>query len=266
MALAKTIRWLWPLLLLGTFAPAFGQEAASRVALHGHVPGVVSRLAPLGRLSAATNLNLSIGLPLRNTAELKELIRQQQDPGSTNYHRYLTPQDFTARFGPTEQQYQSVIRFAESSGFHVTRTHTNRLLLDVAGNVPDIERAFRVTLRVYQHPTQARRFFSPDVEPSVPTNLPVTDMWGLSDFAKPRPLSRMLELTNATPLNYNGSGPSGTYRGFDFRNAYAPRATQTGAGQTLAVVEFDGYYTQDITNYERVCGYSNVPVAKHQGG
>ena len=40
----------------------------ARQMLHGHVPAVVSRLAPTGRLPAATNLSLAIGLPLRNEA------------------------------------------------------------------------------------------------------------------------------------------------------------------------------------------------------
>jgi kumamolisin len=63
-----------------------------------------------------------------------------------------------------------------------------------------------------------------------------------------------------TPLNYNGSGPSGSYQGADFRNAYAPGSGLTGAGQVVAVAEFDGYYPGDIANYEAQCGYASVPL------
>ena len=37
-----------------------------------------------------------------------------------NYHHYLTPEQFTERFGPTEQDYQAVIAFAKANGLTVT--------------------------------------------------------------------------------------------------------------------------------------------------
>src|SRR5215472_13589373 len=232
----------------------------TRTTLRGHVPHVLSRLTPVGRLASATNLSLAIGVPLRNQAELNEFLRQLQDPQSTNYHQYLTPQQFTERFGPTEQQYQSVIEFARNSRLAVVGTFSNRMVLDVEGSVADIERAFQITLRVYHHPTEARDFLAPAAEPSVPAKVPVVDMWGLSDFGLPRPLVHTTDLSQNGSKVLSGSGPSGSYRGHDFRNAYAPGAANIGSGQTVALVEFDGYYTNDITTYENQCGYTNVPV------
>jgi len=75
--------------------------------------GHVSHLTPIGRLPSTNHLNLAIGLPLRNQAALDEFLRQLYDPGSTNYHKYLAPQEFAERFGPTEQDYQAVKNFAE---------------------------------------------------------------------------------------------------------------------------------------------------------
>ena len=122
-----------------------------------------------------TNLSLTIGLPLRNEAALDELLRQLYDPGSTNFHKFLTPPEFTARFGPTEQDYQAVMKFAEANGLTVAGTHPNRVVLDVEGSASNIEQAFQITLRTYRHPTEARDFFAPDTEPSVPANLSVAD-------------------------------------------------------------------------------------------
>src|SRR5215471_8383878 len=246
-------------LAVGLLACGAG-AGVTRTTLRGHVPDAVSRQAPVGRLASKTNLSLAIGVPLRNRAELDEFLRQLQDPQSTNYHQYLTPQQFTERFGPTEQQYQSVIEFARNSRLAVVGTFSNRMVLDVEGSVADIERAFQITLRVYHHPTEARDFFAPDSEPSVPANVPVADMWGLSDFALPRPLVHATDLSQNGSKVLSGSGPSGSYRGHDFRNAYAPGAANIGSGQTVAVVEFDGYCTNDITAYESQCGYTNVPV------
>ena len=127
--------------------PSASQLHGARQLLHGHVPAVVSRLASTGRLPVTTNLSLSIGLPLRNEAALEELLRQLYDPGSTNFHKFLTPPEFSARFGPTESDYQAVVHFAETNGLAVAGASGNRMVLDVTGSVSDIERAFQITLR-----------------------------------------------------------------------------------------------------------------------
>ena len=235
-------------------------RAEERMVLDGVRPAAAKVLTPVGRLPAAQQLHLAFALPLRNQGELTGLMRQLYDPASTNFHKFLTPPEFAARFGPTEADYATVINFAVTNGLTVTGTHPNRLLLDVAGRTADIERAFGIGLRTYRHPTEARDFFAPDADPTVPTNLPVADLCGLSDFALPRPQSHVIDSLKITPLNFDGSGPSGTYRGADFRHAYAPGSGLTGAGQTVAVAEFDGYYLKDITNYEAQCGYTNVPL------
>ena len=59
--------------------------------------------APVGNLPGSQRLNLAIGLPLRNQQELDTLLQQLYDPASPNYRRYLTPEEFTERFGPTER-------------------------------------------------------------------------------------------------------------------------------------------------------------------
>ena len=141
-------------------------QQSGAAALRGHVPAAVARLQPNGRLSATTEMKLAIGLPLRNQGALTNLLQQLYDPSSPNYQHYLTPEEFTAQFGPTEQDYQKVVAFARANGLTVTRTHGNRMLVDVSGNVADIEKAFHVTMRTYRHPTEARNFFAPDVEPS----------------------------------------------------------------------------------------------------
>jgi len=124
---------------------------------------------------------------LHTQAALDEVLRQLQEPGSTNYRRYLTPDQFTARFGPTEAQYQAVMEFARTNGLAITATYSNRVVLDVIGSVSNIERAFHVVLSTYRHPTEPRTFYAPDTEPSVPADLPVLSVSGLSNFQLPKP-------------------------------------------------------------------------------
>ena len=239
------------------------QAAPDRVMLPGHVPSVVAGLTPKGRLPATNHLYLAIGLPVRNQAALDELLRQLYDPRSTNFHKFLTPPEFTARFGPTEQDYQAVTRFAEANGLTVAGTYPNRVVLDVEGCVSNVEQAFHITLRTYRHPTEARDFFAPDTEPTVDAALPVVDIQGLSDFSRPHPrLHRMDAATVANARPRNGSAPdnSGAYFGNDFRNAYVPGATLAGAGQTVGLFEADGSYSNDIAAYATAAGNGRTNI------
>lgn len=225
------------------------------------MPAVASKLTPLARLESTRRLDLAIGLPLRNRDELTNFLSELYDPFSPNFRHFLTPNEFTGRFGPAKEDYQAVVRFAESHGLKVTHTHANGLLVDVNGTVADIESALHVTMHVYQHPTEARTFFAPDTEPLVPAGIPILHINGLDNYSPPRPMSLHsmgAGLPKATPNL--GSGTNGTYIGYDFRSAYLPGVTWTGAGQTIALVEFDGYDPNDITNYEGLAGLTNVPL------
>jgi uncharacterized repeat protein (TIGR01451 family) len=218
-------------------------------------------LPPVSQLSGSTNLHLAIGLPLRNKEELNNLLQQIYNPASPDYRRYLTPEQFTERFGPTEQDYQTLIAFAQANGLTVSGTHPNRVVLDVEGAVTDIEKAFHVKMRVYNHPTKARTFYAPDVEPSLDLAVTVLRISGLDNYTLPHPMVHQVavdRVKNATPKS--GSGPSGSYMGKDFRAAYAPGVTLTGSGQMVGLVEFDGYYANDITAYEATNGLSNVTL------
>jgi len=246
------------------FSAIYPGIAAERQVLHGHVPAAVARfnLQPTGQLPATKSLHLAIGLPLRNQAALTDLIQQLYDPASPNYHQYLTPEQFTEQFGPTEQDYQKVIAFAKRNGLTVTGTSANRVLLDVSGSVADIEKAFQVTMLTYRHPTEARDFFAPDTEPTVAAALPVVDIQGLSDFSRPHPKLVKRGVANAVPQNGSAPDGSGAYFGNDFRNAYVPVTTLTGAGQAVGLVEFDGFYSNDIVAYATAAGNgrTNIPI------
>ena len=154
-----------------------------------------------------------------------------------------TPGEFADRFGPTKEDYEAVKQFAGTNGLAVAATYNNRLVLDVTGPAAAVQKAFHITLRTYKHPTEARQFYAPDTEPSVRADLPVADIEGLSDYFKPYPKFKRMDVTKL--LSKDGSAPegSGSYIGDDFRNAYAPNTMMTGAGQIVAeLFEEDGFY------------------------
>jgi subtilase family serine protease len=192
-------------------------------------------------------MRLTIALPLRNESELDQLIRQIYDPNSPSYHQFLSVEEFTERFGPSQEDYDAVIRFAQANGLTVTGTAPNRMIVDVTGTVASIERAFHVTMGVYQHPTEGRTFYAPDREPTADLAVPLWHVTGLDNFSIPHPasLTRNPEKTDRT----TGSGPHGYFIGSDMRAAYYGGTALTGSGQAIGLMEFAGYNVQDVQNY-----------------
>lgn len=256
----NSARKLDALLFFLLLALALPSSQAAAITLSGHVPDAVHQLLPIGSLPAQTQLNLAIGVPVRNQAELNAFLEQLSDPSSANYRHYLTPEQFVERFGPIEQDYQKVINFAQSHGLTVTATHPNRLVLDVSGTVADIERTFHVTLRTFQHPTENRTFYAPNVEPSIDEIVPILDISGLDNYSLPRPNLKISPGFSANASPRAGSGPNGSYIGNDFRAAYVPGVSLNGTGQAVGLLEFDGYNASAITAYKNQAGLPNVPL------
>jgi subtilase family serine protease len=234
--------------------------AAERRALPHRVPAEAAHLAPKGRLSASQRLDLAIGLPLRNREALNRLIAEQQDRSSTNFHKWLTPEQFTERFGPSEEDFQTAINFAKANGLEITRTYPNRALFDVTGTVGQIEKAFHVALHTFKHPTEDREFYAPDTAPSVEAAVPILEVTGINNYVLPRPMGRPMGTTNGPSPSLGSEPTTGSLRGTDFRNAYVPGATLNGSGQLVGLVEFDGYFPTDVTTYETQSGLPNVPL------
>jgi hypothetical protein len=236
--------------------------------LQNQIPATVSTLKSLGTLGATNRLNLVIALPLRNPAALSNLLRQVYDPVSPRFHHYLTPAQFTADFGPSQRDYDAVIAFAQASHLQVTGIHPNRMLLDVSGTPVQVEEALHVTMQTYRHPTENRTFYAPNRAPSLNLSVPILHIGGLDNFALPKPLYRATRLitpqvvpsNESTARPNSGSGPAGTYKGKDFRAAYAPDTALNGAGQTVGLLEFDGYTLDDITYYEAAAGLPDIPI------
>ena len=155
-------------------------------------------------------------------------------------------------------------RFARQNHFTITGAHSNRLIVDVEGTAAEFEQAFHIALRTYQHPTEARRFYAPDAEPSLDLAVPVAHISGLDNYSLPHPNSH---LRPAVPAGVAGraapnagSGPSGGYAAGDFRAAYLPGVSLTGTGQSVGLLQFDGYYAADITAYRTQFGLPAIPI------
>jgi kumamolisin len=224
----------------------------------------------VGRLPAGQTLQLNLVLPVRDQAGLDAFVAAVNDPYSPSYRQFVTPAEFTQRFGPTQQDYDAVIAFAKSNGLTVVGGTRDGLDVQVKGSVAAIQSAFHVNLLTFRHPTEDRTFYAPDREPT--TSLPFS-LWhlsGLDNYSIPHPMyvkrsdyaaahgiPREEVVTHAT----TGSGPSASFLGSDMRAAYYGGTALTGAGQNLGLFEYEGTDLADLTTYFKNVGQTNnVPV------
>ena len=227
-------------------------------------------VAPNGRLPQNQVLQLDLVLPLRDPAGLKSFLSDVYNPKSPNYRQYLTPAEFTARFGPTQEQYDLVVSFAKANSLQVVGGSRDGMDVQVKGTVGAIESVFRVSMNTYQHPTENRIFFDTDREPS--HNLPF-NLWhvsGLDNYSIPHPMLVKKNDFAAAHGVYpeqvvshatTGSGPSASFLGSDMRAAYYGGTALTGAGQNLGLLEFAGTDLADLnTYYANVHQTNSVPI------
>jgi subtilase family serine protease len=270
--LSRFKRTLPALLIAGALAVgaqssyAGATSGAFSLLTQDQVPAAVRTGQAVGAQALDTGKQLKLGLvlPLRNETQLDSLITQLYDPGSSLYHHYLSSKEFTARFEPSQADYDKVVAWAKANNLTITATTANRHIVDVQGKVADINRALHVTMRQYQHPTENRTFFAPDREPTVDLGVQLLHINGLDNYVRPfnhmrhRPASGQAIVAHAT----TGSGPSGDYLPSDIRAAYYGSGSLTGAGQTAAIFSYDGYQTSDLSGYYSATGATNpgVPV------
>lgn len=239
--------------------PAFGPYRRSIGTLQtipGHLSPETLHAPLVGRLPSRQRLRLAIGLPLRNRAEAKALLESFAATGVRAKRRYLSASEFASKFSPSEADYRGVLAFAQASGFRITQTYANRVVIDVDASVADIEKALHVTLENRRRP-DGSVFFAPDKEPSVDTATPILHVAGLDNQYVPKPtIASLRPIARGIRVKPNaGSGPGGTFAGSDFRNAYATLAPQNGSGQCIGLFELDSsFFPSDISSYQSEFG------------
>ena len=214
----------------------------------------------VGRLSAIQPRRLTVVLPLRDEAGLQEFLKELYDPASPSYRKFLTVEEFTERFGPTQQDYDNVVHWAQGNGFTIAATSRNRMNVDITGSVATIENALHVKMGLYQHPTENRTFFAPNREPTVDLPIQLWHIAGLDNYSIPRPaLGR--KASSVTSQATTGSCPDQSFCGSDMRAAYYADTALTGAGQSLGLLEYFGTDLADLQTYYTNAGQTlSVPI------
>ncbi len=233
--------------------------------LPGHLASVLQKSSPMHATAGDTTLQLSVALNLRNRSALNQLLADQNNPQSLEYHHYITPQEFADRFGADQATIDAVVAYLQSQGLHVGAISPNRLFIDASGSVTNAQHAFNVNIADYALGT--RTVYAPMSEPSVPATLAgmVLNIGGLDNAAQYHPLGLDQAKRSAAPH----TGPGGGFTPSELRTAYDANSLISGGGdgtgQTVAIFELDGYTPSDVNKYLSNYGlgsakYSNVLV------
>ncbi len=224
----------------------------------------------LGHLPATQVLQLDVVLPVRDQAGLDSFLADLYSSTVPNHRHFLTPAEFTEKFGPTQADYDSVVRYALEHFLAVVGGSRDGMEVQVKGPVSAIETAFHVSMLAYQHPTENRIFYAPDREPTVDLPFQLWHISGLDNFSIPHPMfvkkSDYAKAHGISPDKVvshatTGSGPSASFLGSDMRAAYYGGSALTGAGENLGLFEYLGTDLADLTTYYKNVGQTNsVPI------
>jgi kumamolisin len=211
------------------------------VTLNGQAPFV-------GRLPATRSMRIDIVLAVRDQAGLDSFLRELYDPSSPAYRQFLTVEQFTEAFGPSQKDFDALIHFATANGFTVTGGSRDAMDVQLKGSVATIETALHVTLGLYHDPIENRDFYAPDREPTVDLPFQLWHITGLDNYSIPRP-ALVRRPPGVKPPATTGSCPGAAFCGSDMRAAYYQGTALTGKGQNIGLLEFLGFDIADVNTY-----------------
>jgi len=248
------------LFLLTSIAMVLGAkvcQAEPQSLLTRHVREVVlnGQAKLVGRLPATKIMRIDVVLPLRDQAGLENVLQKLYDPSSPSCRHYLTVQEFSERFGPSQADYDALLRFAKANSFTVVGGTRDAMDVQLRGSVATIEKALHLSMGVYQHPTEDRTFYAPDREPTVDLPFRLWHISGLDNYSIPRPA---LVRNPGKPEATTGSCPEASFCGSDMRAAYYEGTVLTGSGQNIGLLEFAGFDIADVNTYYQNAGQTRT--------
>jgi subtilase family serine protease len=218
-----------------------------------------------GRMASDTRLegvSMVFNRSAAQEAGLQALIAAQQNPASPQYHQWLSPEQFAARFGMADADLSKVQVWLEQQGFSVDSIARSKNAIHFTGTVRQVETAFQTEMHLYN--INGTKHFAPSTALSLPAALAPTVL-GITNLDDFRPQSRALSRQNmrARP-NFTQAGSTGASNEFilfapgDIATAYDIKplynSSVTGAGQSISLVGQSAILNSDIEAFEGASG------------
>ena len=154
---------------------------------------VLGTATPIQAYEPTSKLKLAISIKAPKMAEEESFLKELQDKNSPNFHKWLTPDEWNARFAPSAEDEQAVVDWATSQHLTVIGRYPNRLMVNVEGTVDAIQKAFNISINKYQ--VDGAVEFSNDRDPQIPGNLQgiIEYVDGLNSILRMRPANGALK-------------------------------------------------------------------------
>jgi subtilase family serine protease len=237
-------------------------DSSQLIPLKGDVHGLAQARFDLGRTDGNQTIHgvtLVFHPSAAQQAALDNLLAQQQQRSSPNYHKWLTPAQFADRFGMTQNDIGRVSSWLESQGFTVTSVANSRNQISFDGTVAQIESAF--STEIHNYIVDGVIHFANATSPSVPAALApsVLSIGHLHNFSpKSRAMVRKVSSTGADPHFTSYVSGSHFLAPGDFATIYNVQplytAGFTGTGQSIAIVGQSTVSATDLANFRSAAG------------
>jgi subtilase family serine protease len=241
---------------------------ASRATLAGSRPPRARLAHDLGAVDSSMplqSITMYFSRSAQQQSDLDALVAAQQNPSSPQYHQWLTPAEFGARFGVADADIAKTQAWLQSEGFTVVSVSPSRNSITFSGTASTVASAFGAPLHRYS--LNGENHIAPSADLSLPSSLAgiVSDVRNLSDF-RPRPHVRYADgsrfkpdFTSAATGNHFLQ-PGDVAMIYDIKAAYG--AGYNGQGQTIAVMGQSQIVNTDITRFQTAIGQSaNAPTS-----
>jgi len=210
-----------------------------------------------------TRITMFFSSSASQQAGLSQLLAEQQDRASLNYHQWLTPREFGARFGLSESDLNKITAWLESRGFVVQDVPESRNAVSFSGSAAQVAAAF--STGIHRYIVNGEQHYANAAEPSVPATLDgvVSAIAGLNDF-RPRP--RIVQHNAAPPQRNLTDGTGNHFLGpADFGVIYDVNPLYSrgidGTGQKIAIAGQSDIQLGDIQQFRTLM---NLPAVTPQ--
>ena len=171
-------------------------------------------------------------------AALDQLLAEQQDPSSPNYHKWLTPEEFADRFGISTPDVNTLAAWLSSQGFTVDQIARSRTWIAFSGIAAQVDAAFQTSIHNYL--VGGKMHYAASSDPSIPAAFAgvVTGIGALHNFA-PHARSVKAEPRITSSLTGNHFIAPGDFAAIYDLPDYANGVFQPGidgSGQTIAIM------------------------------
>lgn len=255
-------------------------DGSKRVILRGNVHPLARAEFDRGAFADTQPVN-RIYLLLNRSAEqqvaLDKLMREQVDASSPNFHKWVTPEEYGAQFGPSEEDVTAVKSWLAAEGFSGIKTNAGKTIVEFNGTVGAVKRAFAT--EIHKLNVRGEEHFANMSEPAIPAALVnvVMGIPSLHNFRKQSHVKRFGKfrrdmLNGETRPLFTFNDVNGTFFGMgpgDFAKIYNIPVGADGTGQSIAIVGRSNINLQDVTDFRSMFGlpaYStcNLAVAQPQ--